>query len=131
MDQIPVWTRVIPQDLSAEHLFRLYADMVMGTGATPEDLEAGLVNSALGLTGEAGEVADMIKKYLFQGHPLSHEKLFEELGDILWYVQFCALLFGIPLAEIMVRNMVKLQKRYPNGSFSVEDSIARKDRLAS
>ena len=43
-------------------------------------------NAALGLTGEAGEVADEVKKCMYQGHPWQPSKIIEELGDVLWYV---------------------------------------------
>lgn len=49
-----------------------------------------LTNAALGLNGEAGEFADLVKKHLFQGHCLDREKLIKELGDCLWYVSLGA-----------------------------------------
>lgn len=45
-----------------------------------------IMNGALGLCGEAGEVADIIKKATFQGHPLDAEHIAEELGDVAWYL---------------------------------------------
>ena len=47
-------------------------------------------NAALGLTGEAGEVADEVKKCMYQGHPWQPSKIIEELGDVLWYVALMA-----------------------------------------
>ena len=41
-------------------------------------------NAALGLTGEAGEVADEVKKCMYQGHPWQPSKIIEELGDVLF-----------------------------------------------
>ncbi|NLL66623.1 MAG: nucleoside triphosphate pyrophosphohydrolase family protein [Clostridiaceae bacterium] len=41
-----------------------------------------ILNGTLGLSGETGEVADHVKKYLFQGHNLNKHHLAEELGDI-------------------------------------------------
>ena len=81
---------------------------------------------ALGLAGEAGEYADLIKKYLFHGHILDHEKALEELGDVLWYIARVALQHGSSLTEVAEMNVRKLRARYPNG-FSTEDSIARRD----
>jgi NTP pyrophosphatase (non-canonical NTP hydrolase) len=89
------------------------------------DLER-ILNAALGLGGESGEVCDMLKKHLFQGHPLDHNELILELGDILWYVAYMAYALGVPLEEVAQRNVDKLRKRYPNG-FSVEASVNRKD----
>lgn len=44
-----------------------------------------IINGALGLCGESGEVADIIKKATFQGHQLDKEHIAEELGDVAWY----------------------------------------------
>jgi NTP pyrophosphatase (non-canonical NTP hydrolase) len=86
--------------------------------------EARLLNAALGLTGEAGEIADTIKKYVFHGHELDGNSLVKEIGDILWYAAFLCETLGIDMSTAMRLNVEKLQKRYPNG-FSAEDSINR------
>ena len=85
-----------------------------------------LANAGLGLTGEAGEVANIIKKHLYQGHDLSRGKIVEELGDLMWYVALTASLIGVDLSEVMEKNIEKLWRRYPNG-FRPEDSVHRED----
>lgn len=85
-----------------------------------------LINGALGLTGEAGEVADMIKKYIFHRHNLDKEELVKELGDVCWYVALLSYVIGVPLEEILSTNIEKLKKRYPEG-FSEENSINRRE----
>lgn len=85
-----------------------------------------LVNATLGLAGESGEVADLIKKAEFQGHPLDEDKLVEELGDVLWYVALAAETLGVSLEDIMRRNIDKLWSRYPAG-FDPEHSLHRED----
>lgn len=85
-----------------------------------------LVWNAIGLAGEAGEVADHIKKGVFHDHGVDKEKLVKELGDVLWYVAALATKIDVPLGEIMERNIIKLQQRYPDG-FKAEDSIKRVD----
>jgi NTP pyrophosphatase (non-canonical NTP hydrolase) len=82
------------------------------------------VNYALGLTGEAGEYADMIKKQYFHGHEAQTEEKKKELGDLLWYVSQSARAAGLTLEEIAVGNIDKLKRRYPDG-FSKEASINR------
>lgn len=88
--------------------------------------EQQLANAALGLSGEAGEVADTIKKHLYHQHPLDREAMVKELGDCLWYVAAFATVLGIELEEIGDRNIDKLRRRYPEG-FSFERSLNRAD----
>lgn len=84
-------------------------------------------NAALGLTGEAGEVADEVKKCMYQGHPWQPSKIIEELGDVLWYVALMADLMNVPLEYVMQANIEKLERRYPDG-FSPEASVNREER---
>ena len=84
-----------------------------------------LNNAALGLTGEAGEFADHIKKVLFQGHELDKNYLKKELGDILWYIVEGALALGFTLDDVMKANLEKLAERYPSGVFKEKESTQR------
>ncbi|WJY27439.1 nucleoside triphosphate pyrophosphohydrolase family protein [Sporosarcina trichiuri] len=90
--------------------------------AQEHDLEQ--LNYALGIAGEAGEVADLIKKRFFHGHTTSSEELKKELGDVLWYLAQISRIFGITLEEVAEGNIEKLQHRYPDG-FSETRSIGR------
>jgi NTP pyrophosphatase (non-canonical NTP hydrolase) len=83
---------------------------------------------ALGLTGESGEVADIIKKYVGHGHDLDKEKLKKELGDVLWYVAVLSQQLGFTLGQVMQANVNKLSARYPNG-FNTEDSKLKRDEV--
>ena len=74
-----------------------------------------LLNGVLGLTGEAGECADLLKKHLFQGHELDEEHLVKELGDVAWYLAVTAHALGYDLETILQMNVDKLWKRYPTG----------------
>lgn len=85
-----------------------------------------LANYALGLAGEGGEVADVIKKHVFHGHPLDKEAVKKELGDILHYVAGVATLLELNMESVLEGNIEKLKKRFPNG-FSSADSIRRAD----
>lgn len=85
-----------------------------------------LASDCLGLTGEAGEVADHIKKYIGHGHDLDVEKVKKELGDVLWYVAVVAARLDLDLGDVASANVEKLRKRYPDG-FSSEASKARVD----
>ena len=83
-----------------------------------------LGNAALGLCGEGGEVADLVKKALFQGHKLDKEHLAKELGDVAWYIAVGAHALGYDLETVLRMNVVKLRERYPDG-FEAERSLHR------
>ena len=83
-----------------------------------------LINSVMGLCGEAGEAIDIVKKWMAQGHALDKQQLAKELGDIAWYLAEAATALDMPLEEILQGNIEKLKKRYPNG-FEAERSLVR------
>lgn len=87
-----------------------------------------LINGALGLAGECGEVVDLIKKHTQYNKELDKYKLREELGDILWYMAIILADIGSSFEEVMKQNQVKLNLRFPS-SFSEEQAIARADKL--
>ncbi len=105
--------------------YQQLAARTIGT-RTPADQ---LSNMALGLAGEAGETADMLKKHLFHGKPLDADEVMKELGDVLWYVAGMATAIGASLDEVARRNVDKLRTRYPDG-FSAEASAERADVVA-
>jgi NTP pyrophosphatase (non-canonical NTP hydrolase) len=86
-----------------------------------------LVWNALGLAGEAGEVANTIKKSVFHRHGINTETIMEELGDVLWYISAICTKLNISLEDVMKNNVGKLKSRYPNG-YSSEDSINREKK---
>jgi NTP pyrophosphatase (non-canonical NTP hydrolase) len=94
-----------------------------------EDRNQALVNYALGLAGETGEVVDLIKKYVYHGHPMTLElkhKIMLEIGDDFHYLVGLCTLFDIDPQLAMDMNINKLKKRYPEG-FSTKRSINRND----
>lgn len=74
-----------------------------------------MLEGAMGLNGEAGEVIDILKKYMFQGHDLYQDRVAKECGDCLWYLAILAKGAGYTLDEIAEMNKEKLRKRYPDG----------------
>ncbi|AXK18603.1 nucleoside triphosphate pyrophosphohydrolase family protein [Bacillus sp. COPE52] len=114
-----------------------YQESTLRTWNNKIDFGGRVSNAALGLTGEAGEVADIVKKAIYHGHgfqPLhcpgeedgNTYKLALELGDIMYYVSIMAHELGYTLQDIAEMNIAKLAKRYPDG-FSREASQARVD----
>lgn len=91
---------------------------------TANNHEYALANFGLGIAGESGEVADLIKKAVFHNHNIDKENICKELGDVLWYLSQIASLAGIELDEVAIKNIEKLKQRYPDG-FSTERSINR------
>lgn len=92
----------------------------------PEHDAAELICGVIGLCGESGEVADIVKKCVFHKHPLDIENIENELGDVLWYVALCCNAINVSMEDVMQLNIDKLKKRYPDG-FSEERSINRGD----
>ena len=74
-----------------------------------------LANYALGLAGEAGEVADTLKKHLFHARPLDPAALRAELGDVLWYCAAICTTLGWQLGDVAAANVEKLRARHPLG----------------
>lgn len=103
----------------------VYPAVVAASARTDLPRDAQINNALLGLSGEVGELVDLYKKHLYQGHPLDLDLVKEEAGDILFYLTWLiVLLEGMDRAEILLRNADKLQRRYPDG-FSVERSVHR------
>jgi NTP pyrophosphatase (non-canonical NTP hydrolase) len=83
------------------------------------DLDDNPVYLALGLCGEAGEVAENIKKMLRDDEgKLTHdrqERLMNELGDVLWYLAQLATELKVPLNFVAEKNIAKLKSRSERG----------------
>ena len=77
-----------------------------------------LLTATLGLSAEAGEFGDLVKKCIFQGKELNEENklhMKKELGDIMWYMAQACLALGVTLDDVIKTNIEKLEKRYRNG----------------
>ena len=77
-----------------------------------------LLTAALGLTGEAGEFADHVKKIFFHGKAYDddrREAMILELGDVMWYVMQACEALEVSLEEVVYDNVDKLSERHPDG----------------
>jgi len=92
--------------------FNEYQEKASKTAIYPEQFK--LVYPALGLAGEAGEVAEKVKKLIRDG-TLQVEDLKKELGDVLWYVSALASDLNIDLDDVAATNVAKLQSRSARG----------------
>lgn len=106
--------------------FDEYQRLALRTMRPNQERSQRLANFALGLTGEAGETGDSIKKMVFHDHPFDPDKIRDELGDVLWYLAALASTCDLSLDEIADHNLAKLMRRYPQG-FSTHDSLQRVD----
>jgi len=124
-----------------------YIDFVKQTTSAPSldyptlmsrmnELEAGganvtqLLTAALGLTAEAGEFTEIVKKIIFQGKSYTEDNAFHmkrELGDICWYLAQACMALNVSFDEILQMNFEKLSSRYPEGTFSIERSEVRSE----
>jgi len=87
-----------------------------------------LLTAALGLTAEAGEFTEVVKKIFLQGKPYTEENVFHmkrEMGDICWYLAQACMALDVNFHEIMEMNYEKLSARYPEGAFDVYRSENR------
>lgn len=84
-----------------------------------------LVHMALGITGEAGEVADVIKKHYAYGKTLDVQHLVEEVGDIMFYLNGLLAEVDVEWSEVLELNIKKLEARYPDLRFNADHAINR------
>tara|TARA_B100001996_G_scaffold161233_1_gene122938 strand:- start:61 stop:477 length:417 start_codon:yes stop_codon:yes gene_type:complete len=88
-----------------------------------------LLTAAIGVGAEGGEFAEIVKKITFQGKPYddaSREHMIVELGDVMWYIAQACLSLGVSIDDLVIRNVKKLEARYPEGAFEVIRSENRR-----
>ena len=87
-----------------------------------------LLTAALGISAEAGEFTEVVKKIILQGKPYNEENVFHmkrELGDICWYLAQACMALDTNFEEVLHMNYEKLSARYPEGTFDVYRSENR------
>lgn len=123
-EQIPELAEYIIQEFKGEAGLMFANDYQVEALRTAGD-DPELLNGILGLCGEAGECAEVVKKNMFQGHDFDKHHLASELGDVAWYLAVSAFCLGYSLEDVFRINIQKLRKRYPEG-FDSDHSIHRK-----
>ena len=81
-----------------------------------------LMTAAFGISAEAGEFTEVIKKIFLQGKPYNENNVFHlkrELGDICWYIAQACMALDTTFEEVLQMNYEKLSARYPEGTFDV------------
>ena len=81
-----------------------------------------LMTAAFGISAEAGEFTEVIKKIFLQGKPYNDDNVFHlkrELGDICWYIAQACMALDTTFEEVLQMNYEKLSARYPEGTFDI------------
>lgn len=102
-----------------------YQSLARRTQPDYETNEERAFHAVFGLCSEAGEVAGLLQKK-YQGHTVDSEHMVRELGDCLWMISEACDAFGVTMEMVMLKNITKLQERYPDG-FDAERSLHRKE----
>lgn len=93
---------------------------------TPGRMNA--LHMAVGVSGEAGELLDAVKKYVIYDKPVDRANIIEELGDLEFYMQGLRAEFGISREETIQANIAKLSKRYRTGGYTDAQAQQRADK---
>lgn len=93
-----------------------YAQWVHDVAAKPRPVTKSpwrdkVLLATVGLSGELGEVTEIIKKSTFHGKQINLEHLKEEIGDVLWYLALLVECYGFDFENIAAENVQKLVKR--------------------
>lgn len=88
----------------------------------------GCMHAAIGISGEAGELLDMVKKSWVYGKPIDRENAIEELGDIEFYMQVMRTRLCVSREAVIEANRDKLELRYPSG-YTDEAALRRADKV--
>lgn len=97
-----------------------YQKLALETAIYPQEQK--VIYPTLGLTGEAGEVSDKVKKVLRDNNGIFSEErkleIAKELGDVAWYLAVCSNDLGFSLEEICKMNYEKLKSRKERGKIN-------------
>ena len=101
--------------------FKTYQKKARETALYP-DLGSNFIYPTLGLVGEAGEVAEKVKKVIRDKNGIfdeaSKSAIKKELGDVLWYLSNLCNEFNFKLEEVALINLEKLKLRANKGKIS-------------
>lgn len=116
---------------------KFYLALILNSiGSTEQDLNyrpqggenSGLLVGAIQACIKAAKLLDVIKKHSIHGHPLNKDLLLELVGGIRLHLSVILGLLNVTQEQVLAENNRKLAKRYPNGSYSKEDNLARADK---
>lgn len=111
--------------IQSKYTFAEYQDACRRTMPQGQSFPDALANMALGIAGEAGECADVAKKWLYhhKDPDAMRDHLLEEMGDVLWYLGAMCQALGTSMETVARDNIEKLRKRWPNGFPTNDEGI--------
>lgn len=117
-------TPTVPYSVFVARLAKPGADII----ATLTPSKAHLLHMAVGISGEAGELLDAIKKHVVYNKPLDEDNVVEELGDLMFYMQGMMNELSLHPAGVEFQNKQKLMKRYKSAMYSDKAAQDREDK---
>lgn len=114
----------IPYSVFVQQLFKSGIDI--NNDMTP--FRAELIHAVMGISGEAGELLDAIKKYTIYNKELDRTNIIEELGDLRFFMVCIQNLLNISDSEVIMHNVGKLGKRYAAG-YTDKSAQVRADKI--
>jgi len=90
--------------------------------------KADLIHATIGISGEAGELLDAVKKHVIYERELDRANIIEELGDLEFYMEQLRRNQGITREETLEANMKKLAKRYADYKYTNQRASERADK---
>jgi NTP pyrophosphatase (non-canonical NTP hydrolase) len=98
--------------------FDTYQELAMRTSKDFGDKQKQLEYAIISLCGEAGEMANLLKKKVYHNKAdITDANFIDEASDVLWYLACVADALGISLSDIATYNIAKLEKRYQKLSY--------------
>lgn len=110
---------------------QLVAALVKPGAAILETLtpaKADLLHGAVGISGEAGELLDAVKKHVIYNKPLDIENVIEELGDLEFYIEQVRQNLGLTRQVTLDANIAKLSVRYAGLTYTDTAAQVRADK---
>ena len=129
--------KLTKEEMKMNGLLAQFENMTLALAKDGEDIvknltpeQANLWHMAIGVSGEAGELLDAIKKHVIYQKPLDVENVKEELGDMLFYMSNLMQSVGLSFEEVLQHNVDKLSVRYSSGSYSNKQAQERADKVS-
>lgn len=116
-----------------DHFHKMTLTLAKDGGQIKEEMtpaQCNLLHMGVGVSTEANELLDAIKKHVIYQKPLDVENVKEELGDLLFYMSNLMQSVGLSFEEVLQHNVNKLSVRYSSGKYSNAQAQERADKVS-